>query len=103
LGQVVLEGGREAVGLVPRVAEQVGEEALDDAVAPDRADGRPAARRGQDDAAVGRVVDEAPVGESLDRGGDRARAQPEPLRERARVRLSVLLGEPVDGFQRFAL
>ena len=33
LGQLVLEGGRQAVGFVPRVAEHVGEEALDDAVA----------------------------------------------------------------------
>ena len=37
VGQVVLEGGGQAVGLVPGVAEHVGEEALDDAVP---ADGR---------------------------------------------------------------
>ena len=36
LGQLVLEAGREPVGLVPGVAEHVGEEALDDAVPADR-------------------------------------------------------------------
>ena len=58
LGQVVLERAGQAVGLVPGVAEHVGEEALDDAVAADRR--RPRRRRpavGQLDAAVGHVVD----------------------------------------------
>ena len=36
LGQLVLEVGGEPVGLVPGVAEHVGEEPLDDAVAADR-------------------------------------------------------------------
>ena len=44
LGQLVLEVGGEAVGLVPGVAEHVGEEALDDPVPADRGDGEPAAR-----------------------------------------------------------
>ena len=46
LGQVVLEGAGQPVGLVPGVAEHVGQEALDDAVPPDGRD------RG--DAAAGR-------------------------------------------------
>ena len=46
LRQLVLERGGQAVGLVPGVAEHVGEEALDDAVAADRRDrGAPAGRR----------------------------------------------------------
>ena len=39
VGQLVLEPDGELVGLVPLVAEHVGEEALDDAVAADRGDG----------------------------------------------------------------
>ncbi|MCZ7535375.1 MAG: hypothetical protein M5T61_05145 [Acidimicrobiia bacterium] len=43
LREIVLEGGREAVGLVPGVSEHVGEEPLDDPVTPDRGDrGAPA-------------------------------------------------------------
>ena len=103
LGQLVLERGREPVGLVPGVTEQVGEEPLDDAVPADGADRGAAADGREHHAAVGRVVDEAPIGEPLHRRGDRSGAQPEPVRERAGVRLPVLLGEPVDGFQRFAL
>ena len=45
LRQLVLEAGGEAVGLVPGVAEHVGEEALDDAVPADRGDRRPGGRR----------------------------------------------------------
>ena len=44
LGQLVLEVGGEPVGLVPGVAEHVGEEALDDAVPADRGDRQAAAR-----------------------------------------------------------
>ena len=45
LGQLVLEVGGEAVGLVPGVAEHVGEEPLDDPVPADGRDGELAARR----------------------------------------------------------
>ena len=45
LGQVVLERGGQAVGLVPGVAEHVGQEALDDAVAADGGHRRRPARR----------------------------------------------------------
>ena len=41
LGQLVLERRGQPVGFVPRVAEHVGQEALDDAVAADGGDGRP--------------------------------------------------------------
>ena len=89
LGQVVFEAAGEAVGLVPGVAEHVGEEALDDAVAADRGDRDAAADLGELDAAVGLVVDEAPVGEALDRGGDGRRRQPEPVGEVAGVGLGA--------------
>jgi len=98
----VLEAGGEPVGFVPGVAEHVGEEALDDAVPADRGDRGPAPDRRQFDAAVRLVVDEPAIGEALDGRGDRARCQPEPLRERARVRTTVAR-QPVDGFQRFAI
>ena len=39
VGQLVLEADGQLVGLVPRVAEHVGEEPLDDAVAADGGDG----------------------------------------------------------------
>ena len=39
VGQLVLEADGQLVGLVPGVAEHVGEEALDDAVAADGGDG----------------------------------------------------------------
>ena len=45
LGHLVLEAGGEPVGLVPGVAEHVGEEALDDAVAAHRRERAPAGRR----------------------------------------------------------
>ena len=45
LGQVVLEAPGQPVGLVPGVAEHVGQEALDDAVAADGGHGGLAARR----------------------------------------------------------
>ena len=44
LGQLVLERRRQAVGLGPAVAQHVGQEALDDAVAADHAHGPAAAR-----------------------------------------------------------
>ena len=45
VGQLVLERHGQLVGLVPGVAEHVGEEALDDAVAADGGDRRPAGPR----------------------------------------------------------
>ena len=45
LGQVVLERAGQPVGLVPRVAEHVGQEPLDDPVAADGGDGDDAGRR----------------------------------------------------------
>jgi hypothetical protein len=68
----------------------------------DRGDRRPPAGVGQLDAAVRLVVDEPAVGEPLDRRGDRARREPEPLGELARVGAAVAR-EPVDGFQRLAI
>ena len=58
--------------------------------------------------AIGRVVDESPVGEAFDRGGHCPRREPEPFRERAGVDLASLrvggvLAEAVDRFQRLAL
>ena len=57
---------------------------------------------GELDAAVRLVVDEPPVGEPLHGGRDRARAQAEPLRERAGVGAAVAR-EPVDGLERLAV
>ena len=57
---------------------------------------------GELDAAVRLVVHEPPVREPLHGGRDRARAQPEPLRERARMGATVAR-EPVDGFERLAV
>ena len=73
LGELVLEGPGQAVSLVPRVAQHVGEEALDDAV-PAHGLGRlPPAGTGQLDAAVGTVIEQAPAGQALDRGRRRPR------------------------------
>ena len=47
VGQLVLEADGELVGLVPGVAEHVGEEALDDAVAADGGDGGLLPERGE--------------------------------------------------------
>ena len=44
LRQLVFEAGREAVGFVPGVAEHVGKEPLDDAVAADGRRPRPGVR-----------------------------------------------------------
>src|SRR5437763_760461 len=62
LGELVLEGPGQAVGLVPRVAQHVGEKALDDAVATHRLGRLPPAGTGQLDAAVGTVIEQAPAG-----------------------------------------
>jgi hypothetical protein len=48
------------------------------------------------------VVDEAAVGQPLDRGGHGARAQAQPLRERAGVGTTVTR-QAVDGFERLAI
>ncbi len=69
LGKLVLERGRQPVGLGPAVAEHVGQETLDDAVAPDHAHGPPAAGVGQLHPVIGGVHGQAPVGQLLDRGG----------------------------------
>ena len=69
LGQLVLEGRRQPVGLRPAVAEHVGQETLDDAVAADDAHGPPATGFGQLDPVVGGVDGQAPVGQLLDGGG----------------------------------
>ena len=74
LGQLVLEGRGQPVGLRPAVAEHVGQEALDDAVAADHAHGPPAAGFGELDAVVGGVHGQAAVGQLLDGGGHGARA-----------------------------
>ena len=58
VGQVVLERHGQLVGLVPGVAEHVGEEALDDAVAPDGGHRGLPAVVGERDALVGAVVDQ---------------------------------------------
>ena len=75
VGQVVLERHGQLVGLVPGVAEHVGEEALDDAVAPDGGDRGLAAVVGERHALVGPVVDQPAVGQPLDQGGDGAGRQ----------------------------
>ena len=64
----------QPVGLVPGVAEHVGQEALDDAVAADGGHRRPPAGGGEHDAVVGPVVDEAPLGQALDGDGRPCRA-----------------------------
>ena len=89
LGQVVLERAGETIGLVPRVAEHVGKESLDDAVPPDGRDRGLPARRRQLDPAVGLVVDEPAVGEALHGRGHRAGREPEPLGEDARMGVAI--------------
>jgi hypothetical protein len=49
------------------------------------------------------VVDEIAVGEPFHHGRHGSGADAELLGERAGMGLPVLLGEPVDAFQRFAL
>ena len=85
LGQLVLEARGQPVGLVPGVAEHVGEEPLDDAVAADDGHRRLAADRGQLHAPVGGVVDQAPVGQPLDRRGHGARGDAEGVGQVAGV------------------
>ena len=65
----------QPVGLVPGVAEHVGQEALDDAVPADARDGGPAPGDRELHAAVGPVIDKAAIGEPLHGGGDGARRQ----------------------------
>ena len=84
LRQLVLERGGEAVGLVPGVAEHVGQEPLDDPVPADGGDRGSAADLGELDPPVGPVVDEAAVGQAFQGGGHRARAQAQPFRQRRR-------------------
>ena len=50
----------------------------------------PPALGGEGDALVGAVVDQAPVGQPLDQGGDRAGREAEPVREGARVGLGAV-------------
>jgi hypothetical protein len=102
LGQLVLELGREPVGLVPGVAEHVGKEALDDAVPADRADGQAAAGDRQLDAVVRLVVDEPAVGQALDGRGDGAGRQAQPLGEDPGVGPAVL-GQAIDRLERLAV
>ena len=102
VGDVVLEPHGEAVGLVPRVAEHVGEEPLDDAVAADRADRRLATVVGEFHAAVRLVIDQPAVGQSLHRRGDRAGREAQALGEIAGVGVTVP-GEAVDRLQRLAI
>ena len=105
LGQLVLEGAGQPVGLVPGVAEHVGEEALDDAVAADGGHRRPAPDEGELDAAVGPVVGQAPVGQALHGGRHRARAHAQGVGQVAGVGLGAVCRRDlaVDGLQRFAL
>ena len=103
VGQLVLEPDGELVGLVPGVAEHVGEEALDDAVAADRGHGGLLAEGGEGHALVGPVVDEAAIGEALDGGGDGAGGQAEDVGERAGVGLGAVAGQAVDGLEGLSL
>ena len=102
LGQLVLELGSEPVGLVPGVAEHVGEEALDDAVPADRRNRQTAAGHRQLDAVVRLVVNEPAVGQALDGRGDGAGRQAQPLGEDPGVGPAVL-GQAVDRLQRLAV
>ena len=102
LGDLVLEAGGEPVGLVPGVAEHVGEEPLDDAVPADRRQRAPAPVGGELDALVRLVVDEAAVGQALDGGGDGAGRQAEPLGQHAGVGVAVAR-KAVNGLQRLAI
>jgi len=102
LVKLVLEPGREPVGLVPGVAEHVGKEALDDAVPADRGDGQAAAADRQLDPVVRLVVDEPAVGQTLDGRGDGAGRQAQPLGEDPGVGPAVL-GQAVDRLQRLAV
>ena len=65
-------------------------------------EGPPAARGGQLHALVRLVVDKAPVGEPLHRGGDRARGQAEAVGQDPGMGVAVAR-KPVDGLQRLAI
>ena len=88
--ELVLEARRQAVGFVPGVAEHVGEEPLDDAMAPDGGDGSLAARRGEAHAVIGPMIDETPLGQAFHRRGDRARADAQGVGQVAGVGLALL-------------
>ena len=103
VGQLVLEPDGELVGLVPGVAEHVGEEPFDDAVAADRRHGGLLAERRERHALIGPVVDEAPIGQPLHRGGDGAGGQAEHVGEGAGVRLGAVAGQAVDGLEGLSL
>jgi hypothetical protein len=103
LGQFVLERRGQAIGFVPRIAEHVGQEALDDAVPADGADGLAATGGGEVDALVEDVLDQAPVGEALHGRRHRGWAHLELLGQVAGVRGLVALRQPVDGLERLAL
>src|SRR4051812_22326945 len=97
--EVVLERGCQPVGLDPGVAEHVGEEPLDDAMAPDRADCGLAARGRELDALVQAVLDQASIRQTLHRRRHRRRADLELLGEIAGVGGFVALGQPVHGLE----
>jgi hypothetical protein len=103
LGEVVLERAGQPVGLVPRVAEHVGEEALDDAMAADgRHRGAPTLL-GELDTVIGPVGHELALGEALHRHRHRPRRHPEGVGQGAGLRLAAVAGQSVDRFQRLAL
>src|SRR5579875_2048470 len=76
LGKVVLETRREAVSLLPAVAEHVGQETLDDTVPAHYGGSQPPSSWRQLDTLVGRVLDQPPRQQVLHHGGGRRRRHP---------------------------
>ena len=106
LGQLMLEGGGEPVRLRPAVAEHVGQETLDDAVAADDAHGSPPPHVGELDAVIGSVHGQPPVGQLLDGGGHRPGRDPQGRGQVPRAGSPVRVGmrrQAPDGLQRLPL
>ena len=103
LGQLVLEGAGQAVGLVPRVAQHVRQKALDDSVAAHGLGRLPPPGPGQLDAAVGTVVEQAPARQALDGGRRRPGRHTQRSGELACMGALTVLGQPENGLERLAL
>ena len=100
LADVVLEHLGLVVDLVPGHPEGLGEERLEQPVMADHLEGHPLPRRGQLDAPVGLVADQAELGHPLDHRRHRSRRDAEPLGEgRGPDRPRLARGERVDGLR----
>lgn len=99
LGQLVLEGDGVPIRLVPRVAEHVRQEALDDAVAADGRDGRPPPGGGERDAAVRVMLDQRALRQALHRRRRGGRRRAQALREGTRRGLATVGRQAVEGLE----